>query len=147
MSPAHHQVENITALISDLTLLGIGRASAIALSAAGWNVVLTARRTDALIETSKQCASPTLVVAGNITEEDFVAELFAKTIQEFGESGGGLISTLLTQSLRPPRSSVQRTRSCAPLLSPLLNVIIYRMLEEVPRRFQSKICLSRHSRA
>jgi len=75
---------------------GIGKSSAIALSAAGWNVVLTARRADALKETSKLCTSPTLVVVGDITEEAFVIELFERTIQEFGRldllfnnAGGG----------------------------------------------------------
>ncbi|PBK97923.1 NAD(P)-binding protein [Armillaria gallica] len=65
---------------------GIGRQSAIALSNAGWNVVLTARREEALQESLKLCLHPenSLVIAGDVTNEDFVKELFAKTVERFG---------------------------------------------------------------
>ncbi|KAG7443161.1 NAD(P)-binding protein [Guyanagaster necrorhizus] len=65
---------------------GIGQHSAIALSNAGWNVVLTARREEALRESVKLCAHPenTLVIAGDVTSEDFVKELFAKAVENFG---------------------------------------------------------------
>ncbi|KAJ6530351.1 hypothetical protein DFH09DRAFT_1326866 [Mycena vulgaris] len=61
---------------------GIGRESAIALSKAGWNVVLTARRADALHETSLLCESPAncLILAGDVTDEEFVRKLFAETV-------------------------------------------------------------------
>ncbi|KAJ7174261.1 hypothetical protein C8R46DRAFT_990319 [Mycena filopes] len=66
---------------------GIGRESAIALSKAGWNVVLTARRAEALQETSLLCESPsqTLVLAGDVTDEEFVKSLFAETVAKFGK--------------------------------------------------------------
>ncbi|KAF9046467.1 short-chain dehydrogenase/reductase SDR [Panaeolus papilionaceus] len=63
---------------------GIGRATAIALSEAAWTVVLTARRETELQETSKSCPSPTLIVAGDITNETFVKKLFNETVSTFG---------------------------------------------------------------
>ncbi|KAJ7638314.1 hypothetical protein FB45DRAFT_902499, partial [Roridomyces roridus] len=62
---------------------GIGRASAVALSKAGWNVVLTARRLEALEETASLCET-TLVLAGDITDEEFVKKLFQETVERFG---------------------------------------------------------------
>ncbi|KAJ7711269.1 hypothetical protein B0H16DRAFT_1679084 [Mycena metata] len=60
--------------------------SAIALSKAGWNVVLTARRTDALQETASLCESPEncLVLPGDVTDEEFVKRLFSETVAKFG---------------------------------------------------------------
>jgi len=63
---------------------GIGRESAIELSKAGWNVVLTARRADALRETASQCPSPYTVLPGDITDEVFVKKLFRETVAQFG---------------------------------------------------------------
>ncbi|KAK0464728.1 oxidoreductase protein [Desarmillaria tabescens] len=65
---------------------GIGRQSAISLSKAGWNVVLTARREEALQESVNLCVHPenSLVLAGDVTNEDFVKELFAKAVERFG---------------------------------------------------------------
>ncbi|KAJ7087353.1 hypothetical protein B0H15DRAFT_843669 [Mycena belliarum] len=64
---------------------GIGRESAIALSKAGWNVVLTGRREEALQETASFCQSPEscLVLAGDVTDEEFVKKLFAATVSRF----------------------------------------------------------------
>ncbi|KAJ7122973.1 hypothetical protein C8R44DRAFT_831469 [Mycena epipterygia] len=61
-------------------------SSAIALSKAGWNVVLTARRADALQETASLCESPDncLVLAGDVTDEEFVKQLFSDTVSRFG---------------------------------------------------------------
>jgi NADP-dependent 3-hydroxy acid dehydrogenase YdfG len=65
--------------------IGIGRATAIALSVAGWSVVLTGRRLDQLQETEKSCASgSTLIVVGEVTDEEFVARLFKETVDKFG---------------------------------------------------------------
>ncbi|KAJ7101614.1 hypothetical protein C8R43DRAFT_1047938 [Mycena crocata] len=65
---------------------GIGRESAIALSKAGWNVVLTARRAGALHETLSLCDSSEncLVLAGDVTDEEFVKKLFTETVSRFG---------------------------------------------------------------
>ncbi|EAU85953.2 short-chain dehydrogenase/reductase SDR [Coprinopsis cinerea okayama7 len=63
---------------------GIGKGSAIALSNAGWNVVLTARREDALQKTATECPSSTLVVPGDVTDEGFVKTLFSSTVEKFG---------------------------------------------------------------
>ncbi|KAF7354805.1 hypothetical protein MSAN_01394800 [Mycena sanguinolenta] len=65
---------------------GIGRESAIALCKAGWNVVLAARREDALNETAALCGSAEkcLVVVGSVADEAFVKTLFSKTVARFG---------------------------------------------------------------
>ncbi|KAL0578953.1 hypothetical protein V5O48_003045 [Marasmius crinis-equi] len=66
---------------------GIGRATAIALSKAGWNVAITARREDALAETKglMDRDKESLTVAGDITDETFVKSLFNKSIEQFGQ--------------------------------------------------------------
>lgn len=66
--------------------IGIGRQTAIALSKAGWNVVLTARREKELLETSTLCSGPFHVVVGDVTDENFVAKLFGETLVIFGTS-------------------------------------------------------------
>ncbi|KAF6757544.1 short-chain dehydrogenase/reductase SDR [Ephemerocybe angulata] len=63
---------------------GIGKISAIALSKAGWNVVLSARREAELLETAQECPASTLAVPGDVTDPMFVKELFSKTIGHYG---------------------------------------------------------------
>ncbi|KAF9454813.1 NAD(P)-binding protein [Macrolepiota fuliginosa MF-IS2] len=64
---------------------GIGRATAIALSKANWNVVLIARRVDQLRETESLCSGQgKLVLSGDITDEEFVKRSFRDTLSTFG---------------------------------------------------------------
>ncbi|KAF9267584.1 NAD(P)-binding protein [Marasmius fiardii PR-910] len=65
---------------------GIGRYTAVALSEAGWNVVITARRGEVLEETKRQMkeSKNCLALAGDITQEAFVKSLFEETINVFG---------------------------------------------------------------
>ncbi|KAF8195492.1 hypothetical protein BJ912DRAFT_144051 [Pholiota molesta] len=63
---------------------GIGRHSAIALSKAGWNLVLTARRLNELKETEALCPNETLILAGDITDEPFVKGVFETAVAHFG---------------------------------------------------------------
>jgi len=63
---------------------GIGQATAIALSSAGWKIVLTARRLGELQETSRRCPNETLVIAGDITDEPFVKGIFDAAVGHFG---------------------------------------------------------------
>jgi len=65
---------------------GIGRASAIALSKAGWSVVLFARRLEHLEETKAMCANAEecLVAQGDVTSEEDVARVFRDTVSRFG---------------------------------------------------------------
>jgi len=64
---------------------GVGRASAIALSNAGWKVVLTGRRLHMLHETEHSCVpGSAFVFSGDITDENFVVNLFKATIDHFG---------------------------------------------------------------
>ncbi|KLO16792.1 short-chain dehydrogenase/reductase SDR [Schizopora paradoxa] len=64
---------------------GIGKATAIALSAAGWKLVLSGRRENALEETAKLCSGPAPVVCpGDVQSEDYVVSLFKTTHEAFG---------------------------------------------------------------
>jgi len=65
---------------------GIGRVTAAALSAAGWHVVLTARRKELLEESVKLCSAPErcFILAGDVTDEEFVRRLFDEAVQTFG---------------------------------------------------------------
>lgn len=66
---------------------GIGRASAQALLAAGWNVVLAGRREAALVETVETAgtvASRARVVPTDVTDAAAVARLFAAAVQRHG---------------------------------------------------------------
>ncbi|KAJ3715390.1 hypothetical protein EV361DRAFT_100726 [Lentinula raphanica] len=76
---------NKTAIVTGASS-GIGRYTAIALLNEGWNVVITARRSEALQETQKMSTNPDncLCITGEITDEDFVVELFNQTISRFG---------------------------------------------------------------
>ena len=71
--------------------IGIGRATAIALSNAGWDVVITARRLDQLDETKSRCGetSSVLVLTGDISDERFVLEMFRQTVSKFGKAAAG----------------------------------------------------------
>jgi NAD(P)-dependent dehydrogenase (short-subunit alcohol dehydrogenase family) len=68
---------------------GIGRAAAIALNSAGWTVVLSGRRADALAETVQampaDSRSKTLVVSGDLSSPDDVRNLFASVKTTYGE--------------------------------------------------------------
>jgi len=72
-----------TAIITGAST-GIGKHSAIALSKAGWNVVLIARREQELQETAGQCPNPALVLSGDVTDESFVKQAFEVVKSHFG---------------------------------------------------------------
>lgn len=64
---------------------GIGRETAIALSAYGWKLVLTARRYSSLEKTAKLCTgSVPYIVAGDVTDEQCVQVIFEAVRREFG---------------------------------------------------------------
>ncbi|HXF55498.1 MAG TPA: SDR family oxidoreductase [Hyphomicrobiaceae bacterium] len=66
---------------------GIGRASALALHAAGYNVVLAGRRKEELEKTAAMAGAGTgrmLVVPTDVADRTQVASLFAATKREFG---------------------------------------------------------------
>jgi NAD(P)-dependent dehydrogenase (short-subunit alcohol dehydrogenase family) len=63
---------------------GIGRASALALSEAGFHVVLTGRRQDALDATAAEASGPTTCISCDVTSEDAVAAMFAQIKSELG---------------------------------------------------------------
>lgn len=74
---------------------GIGRRTAIALSIAGWNVVLTGRRVDALKETADLTSriDYCLIITGDVTDEEFVKDLFARSVDKFGSHFSILLET------------------------------------------------------
>ncbi|KIJ32500.1 hypothetical protein M422DRAFT_35799 [Sphaerobolus stellatus SS14] len=81
---------------------GIGRASSIALSKAGWSVALFARREEDLKSAAAECPSPTLVIVGDVTSEGDVKRLFEETVKAFGRldllfnnAGIAVIGTLI----------------------------------------------------
>lgn len=64
---------------------GVGKASALALLNEGWQVALAGRRSEPLEETASQAtAGKSLVVPTDVSDTDSVAQLFSKTIGEFG---------------------------------------------------------------
>lgn len=62
---------------------GIGRATATAFVAAGWNVALVGRRQDALEETAR-LAGGGLVLPGDVTKPDQVDAIFGSAIAQVG---------------------------------------------------------------
>ncbi|MEM7336928.1 MAG: SDR family NAD(P)-dependent oxidoreductase, partial [Chloroflexota bacterium] len=64
---------------------GIGRATAVSLTEAGFHVVLVGRRVDALEETAVLAKSThCLVVPSDIAKPESVQALFAKTWETYG---------------------------------------------------------------
>ena len=63
---------------------GIGRAVAMALSGAGYSVVVTGRRPEPLEETAAQLAGPSLVHPADVSRPDQVAGLFDAAVARFG---------------------------------------------------------------
>ena len=63
---------------------GVGRSAALALSQAGYAVVLAGRRADKLEEVAKEAKGTTLVVPTDVREPAAIAALFAKAKDAFG---------------------------------------------------------------
>jgi NAD(P)-dependent dehydrogenase (short-subunit alcohol dehydrogenase family) len=66
---------------------GIGRGCALALLAAGWQVVFSGRRLEALdsaVESAGAAAARALAVACDVSQEESVARLFAQVRDRFG---------------------------------------------------------------
>lgn len=63
---------------------GIGRASASALSEAGWSIVVTGRTKSSLDETVAGLSGPGLAVAANVSEPEAVDRVFEAAVERFG---------------------------------------------------------------
>ena len=63
---------------------GIGKACALALSKAGYTVVLAGRRLDALQEVAKSMSGENLCVSTDVSDAKSVAALFAQVNEKFG---------------------------------------------------------------
>jgi NAD(P)-dependent dehydrogenase (short-subunit alcohol dehydrogenase family) len=85
---------------------GIGRACSIALSAAGFTLVLAGRKHSALEETKSLLAGAALCVPTDVTDPASVAALFAATREKYGRldflfnnAGTGAPGTILLEDL------------------------------------------------
>jgi NAD(P)-dependent dehydrogenase (short-subunit alcohol dehydrogenase family) len=85
---------------------GIGRATSIALSEAGYALVLAGRKQEALDETLKHLKGEGLAVSTDVTDPKSVAALFAATKAKFGRldvlfnnAGTGAPGTILLEDL------------------------------------------------
>ncbi|ORX38988.1 short-chain dehydrogenase/reductase SDR [Kockovaella imperatae] len=87
MSIAEQEPRSRIALVTGSSS-GIGRSSAIALNAAGWTVILTGRRKDALEETVRLMGDDrserTTIVVGDLAKPEFVEALFDIIRRDFG---------------------------------------------------------------
>jgi len=65
---------------------GIGRATAVELSHAGWSVILVARNQRALTDTVLLCSTSidVAVEPGDVSNEDFVVGVFKRATERFG---------------------------------------------------------------
>ncbi|MDA0336334.1 MAG: SDR family NAD(P)-dependent oxidoreductase, partial [bacterium] len=63
---------------------GIGKASALALVAAGYSVALAGRRVDKLEEVAAEAGAAALAVPTDVTDPASVQQLFDTTTQRFG---------------------------------------------------------------
>ncbi len=63
---------------------GIGRATALALAARGWQLTLVGRRADALVETAALAAGEPLVATGDIAVPNDVDRIFAESAARWG---------------------------------------------------------------
>jgi len=103
---------------------GIGRACAIALSDAGYDVVLTGRRIEALEETKAKIKGKAICVVADVTDPASVKALFAKTVEAFGRldvlfnnAGTGAPGTVLLEDLTFEQwSAVVNTNLTGPFL-------------------------------
>jgi NAD(P)-dependent dehydrogenase (short-subunit alcohol dehydrogenase family) len=103
---------------------GIGRSCAIALSEAGYALVLAGRTFDKLEETRKLLKGEGLCVATDVTDPQSVAALFAATKQKFGRldvlfnnAGTGAPGTILLEDLTVEQwQSVVNTNLTGPFL-------------------------------
>ena len=63
---------------------GIGEATGLALVKAGWKVTFAARRAELLQKIVAQCGGNALAIATDVSKQDSVKNLFAKTVEKFG---------------------------------------------------------------
>ena len=103
---------------------GIGRACAIALSEAGYALVLAGRDEAKLQATAKLLKSKSIAISTDVTDASSVAALFAKTKSEFGRldvlfnnAGTGAPGTVLLEDLTVEQwTNVVNTNLTGPFL-------------------------------
>ncbi len=103
---------------------GIGRATAIAFSSAGYRVALAGRRLDALKGTAAACGSAeTLCLSGDISREADVVHIVDRTIETFGrldaaancaavKPGGGVLDLPMSEFDRTMATTLRGTWLC-----------------------------------
>ncbi|MBK8769567.1 MAG: SDR family oxidoreductase [Rhizobiales bacterium] len=103
---------------------GIGRACAVALSEAGFAVVLTGRHMDKLAETKRLIKGECLCVTADVTNPESVRALFAETLKAYGRldllfnnAGTGAPGTVMLEDLTFAQwSAVVNTNLTGPFL-------------------------------
>ena len=103
---------------------GIGRACAVALSEAGFAVVLTGRHMDKLAETKRLIKGECLCVTADVTNPESVRALFAETLNAYGRldllfnnAGTGAPGTVMLEDLTFAQwSAVVNTNLTGPFL-------------------------------
>jgi NAD(P)-dependent dehydrogenase (short-subunit alcohol dehydrogenase family) len=63
---------------------GVGQAAALALSEAGWNIVVCGRRTELLENVVTRLSGEGLALQADVADPDSVDALFAATVEQFG---------------------------------------------------------------
>lgn len=103
---------------------GIGRATAIAFSSAGYRVALAGRRLEALKATAAACGSAeTLCVSADISQEADVARVVDRTIETFGrldaaancagvKPAGGVVDLPMSEFDRTMATNLRGTWLC-----------------------------------
>lgn len=103
---------------------GIGRACAVALSEAGFAVVLTGRHMEKLAETKRLIKGECLCVTADVTNPESVRALFAETLKAYGRldllfnnAGTGAPGTVMLEDLTFAQwSAVVNTNLTGPFL-------------------------------
>lgn len=103
---------------------GIGRACAVALSEAGFAVVLTGRHMEKLAETKRLIKGECLCVTADVTDPESVRALFAETLKAYGRldllfnnAGTGAPGTVMLEDLTFAQwSAVVNTNLTGPFL-------------------------------
>ena len=103
---------------------GIGRACAVALSEAGFAVVLTGRHMEKLAETKRLIKGEGLCVTADVTDPESVRALFAETLKAYGRldllfnnAGTGAPGTVMLEDLTFAQwSAVVNTNLTGPFL-------------------------------
>ena len=92
---------------------GIGKHSALALSAAGFKLVLTGRRLDPLLAVADECQGEAIAISTDVADIEQVEALFVRTRKTFGRLDVLFNNCLLYTSPSPRDGLLSRMPSSA----------------------------------